>query len=192
MVLQARNTRFGACGSAMPESGWVASQNRYNFGLMSILPTMYLPDEAATRRLGAVLTRVLAPGDVLALDGDLGAGKTTLARGLIQSFLGRAEPVPSPTFTLLQTYESGPTGVTVWHFDLYRLTDPQDVLELGWDDACATGICLVEWPERAGHHMPESALWLHLADQAAGRSAVFDGNSSWPKRLNGLAEGLAA
>jgi tRNA threonylcarbamoyl adenosine modification protein YjeE len=125
----------------------------------------------------------LKPGDVVALEGDLGAGKTTLARGLIQALIGAEEPVPSPTFTLVQTYDIPEKQATVWHFDLYRLTATEEVGELGWDEACAEGICLVEWPERAGDNLPEDALWLILEEQGEGRQAVFDGPSPWPERL---------
>lgn len=153
---------------------------------------LFLPDEAATRRLGAALAAVLRAGDVVALDGDLGAGKTTLARGLIQALTGEGEPVPSPTFTLVQTYEIPAKRATVWHFDLYRLTDPEEVQELGWDEACADGICLVEWPERAGGHLPEDTLWLILEEQGEGRRAVLTGPDPWPERLAGLEGTLAA
>jgi tRNA threonylcarbamoyladenosine biosynthesis protein TsaE len=112
-----------------------------------------LPDEAATARAAAELAARLRPGDVVALRGDLGAGKTAFARAAIRALVGDAEAeVPSPTFTLVQTYEA-PAG-TVWHFDLYRLTDPAEVWELGWEEAAAGGIVLVEWPERLGGLLP--------------------------------------
>jgi tRNA threonylcarbamoyl adenosine modification protein YjeE len=151
-----------------------------------------LPDEAATRRLGAALARVLQPGDVVALDGDLGAGKTTLARGLIQSVLADDEPVPSPTFTLVQCYGDGEAIPLIWHFDLYRLTSPDELEELGWDDALASGIALVEWPERAGDRLPLETLWLNLAEQGKGRLAILSGPDEWANRLNTLSESMAA
>jgi len=112
-----------------------------------------LPDEAATARAAAVLAARLRPGDVVALHGDLGAGKTAFARAAIRALLGDPDAeVPSPTFTLVQTYEA--PSATVWHFDLYRLADPAEVWELGWEEAVAGGIVLVEWPERLGSLLP--------------------------------------
>ncbi len=155
---------------------------------METLLTLTLADEAATRRLGARLASLLMAGDVLALAGDLGAGKTTLARGLIQAALGRCEPVPSPTFTLVQTYEPV-QGAAIWHFDLYRLTDPQELVEIGWEEALAGGFALVEWPERAGDALPDATLWLHLEEEGASRRAVFEGEAEfWSDRLR---KGLA-
>jgi len=152
---------------------------------METLQTLTLADEAATRRLGAQLAAVLAAGDVLALAGDLGAGKTTLARGLIQAALGGCEPVPSPTFTLVQTYEPA-AGPAIWHFDLYRLTDPEELIEIGWEEAMAGGIVLVEWPERAGEALPPETLRLRLEEEGSGRLAVFEGEGdAWRHRLAG-------
>lgn len=152
---------------------------------MQTLLTLTLTDEAATRRLGARLASLLVAGDVLALAGDLGAGKTTLARGLIQAALGCCEPVPSPTFTLVQTYEPA-EGPAIWHFDLYRLADPEELIEIGWEEAMAGGIVLVEWPERAGDALPPATLWLHLEEAGTGRRAVFEGEGEvWQGRLAG-------
>ena len=97
--------------------------------------TFILADDAATRALGAALAGLLMAGDVIALHGDLGAGKTTLTRGLIQALCGADEDVPSPTYTLVQAYD-GP-GFPIWHFDLYRLDRPDEVRELGWDETQA-------------------------------------------------------
>ena len=152
---------------------------------METLLTLTLADEAATRGLGARLAGVLAAGDVLALAGDLGAGKTTLARGLIQAALGGCEPVPSPTFTLVQTYEPA-AGPAIWHFDLYRLTEPEELIEIGWEEAMAGGIVLVEWPERAGDALPPDTLWLLLEEEGRGRRALFEGEGeAWRERLAG-------
>ncbi len=152
-------------------------------GTMMTLTEIFLADDAATRRLGARLAEFLRAGDVLALAGDLGAGKTTLARGLIQALLGRDEPVPSPTFTMVQSYRSEHTGLTVAHFDLYRLSHPNEMIELGWDDALAEGLSLVEWPERAAEALPESALWLELTECGTGRKARLSGDGAWRVRL---------
>lgn len=152
---------------------------------MPSLLTLSLVDERATQILGARLAGLLRPGDVLALEGDLGAGKTTLARGLIRALFGEEVAVPSPTFTLVQTYES-PGSACVYHFDLYRLTEAEELLELGWDDALASGIALVEWPERAGDALPESTLWLTLEEEGSGRQATLAGGAEWTERLVGV------
>ena len=132
-----------------------------------------LPTEAETARLGAVLANLLQPGDVVLLEGPIGAGKTHLARALIRARLGRAEDVPSPTFTLVQTYAA--PGVEIWHADLYRLTHPDEVWELGLEDAFAAAICLVEWPDRLGRHVPHAALRLTLSAAGDGRLATLTG-----------------
>ena len=120
-----------------------------------------LPDEGATGNLAGLLARMIAPGDVIALWGDLGSGKTCLVRALIRRALDDpAAEVPSPTFTLVQTYDL-PMG-TLWHFDLYRITAPDEVFELGWDEARADGIAFVEWPDRLGALLPVDRLDLRL------------------------------
>jgi tRNA threonylcarbamoyladenosine biosynthesis protein TsaE len=146
-----------------------------------------LADEAATRRLGTQLAALVRPGDVVALWGDLGSGKTTLARALIQALVGEDEEVPSPTFTLVQTYD-GPEA-TLWHFDLYRLERPEDSLELGLEDALADGLVLIEWPERLGRLLPRRRLDLSLAPGASaeGRRAILAGGDEWTQRWGDLA-----
>ena len=116
------------------------------------------PDMTAdcARNLGAQL----GPGDVVLLSGDVGAGKTHFARALIQSLLEVIEDVPSPTFTLVQTYET--PKAEVWHSDLYRLTSTQEIEELGLIEAFDTAICLVEWPDRLGDLQPKDALSISL------------------------------
>ena len=121
---------------------------------------MRLPDLAATRAFGGRLAALLHPGDVVALEGDLGAGKTELARSVIRALAGEPIPVPSPTFTLLQVYEL--PGLTVTHADLYRLADPGEVAELGLEEAWTDGVLLVEWPERAGGLLPAERLTVTL------------------------------
>jgi tRNA threonylcarbamoyladenosine biosynthesis protein TsaE len=111
-----------------------------------------LADERATLALGARLADEAGRGDVFALSGTLGAGKTTLARGFIRALTGPDEEVPSPTFTLVQTYDT--KKGTVWHFDLYRLEDPEEAWELGIEEAFAGGISLIEWPDRLGALLP--------------------------------------
>lgn len=126
--------------------------------------TAALPSPAATDALAARMAQVLRPGDTLLLSGALGAGKTHLARALIRAHLGNAfEPVPSPTFTLVQTYE-GPAGA-LWHADLYRLGDAGEIHELGLEEARDDAICLIEWPDRLAPGWPAGAVLLHLARQ---------------------------
>lgn len=134
--------------------------------------SIFLPDEEATSALGSRLAGLLQKGDTLLLEGPIGAGKSHLARALIRARLGRMEDVPSPTFTLVQTYDSDPD---IWHADLYRLTHPDEVLELGLEDAFATAICLVEWPDRLGPHLPKDALRIRLRTEGEGRSATLSG-----------------
>jgi tRNA threonylcarbamoyladenosine biosynthesis protein TsaE len=137
-----------------------------------------LPDPAATATLGAALARLARPGDVIALSGELGVGKTFFARAFI------AEPeVPSPTFTLVQIYDL-PQG-RVWHFDLYRLQSPDEAIELDIEDAFAEGISLIEWPDRLGPLLPAERLDVELAFGPApeARSARLTGRGSWAVRL---------
>jgi len=146
-----------------------------------------LPDEAATRRLGQALAARVRPGDVIALRGGLGAGKTTLARAFIRALTAPDEEVPSPTFTLVQVYEA-PAG-RLWHFDLYRLDHPDDAIELDIDDAFADGISLIEWPERLGTLLPSARLDLRLeeaGEAAAARRAVLTPSPAWADRLGDL------
>lgn len=135
--------------------------------------TLPLADEKATAALGERLAHLLQAGDCVLLEGSIGAGKSHLARALIRARLGRMEDVPSPTFTLVQTYDAD--GVEIWHSDLYRLSHPDEVLELGLEDAFATAICLVEWPDRLGPHAPSDALHLRLTAQGEGRVANLTG-----------------
>lgn len=109
----------------------------------------FLRTEADTLRFGAELGAQLKAGDVVYLAGDLGAGKSTLARGLIRSLTSPDQEVPSPTFTLVQTYEGRDFDIA--HFDLYRLETPEDIYETGLFDMTEDHLCLIEWPERLGH-----------------------------------------
>jgi len=135
--------------------------------------TLLLPTADDTAALGVRLASVAQAGDCLLLEGPIGAGKSHLARAFIQARLGRMEEVPSPSFTLVQIYEA--EGVEIWHADLYRLTHPDEVWELGLDDAFAKAICLVEWPDRLGGHQPPGALHLRLEAWGEGRRAVISG-----------------
>ena len=130
-----------------------------------------LADERATARLAERLAPMLVAGDTVLLHGPIGAGKTHFCRALIQTRLGRAEDVPSPTFTLVQTYEA---DVDIWHADLYRLSHPDEAQELGLDDAFCTAICLVEWPDRLGQHTPSNAIHLTFSTSGDGRHLRID------------------
>lgn len=132
-----------------------------------------LADEEATLAFGARIASLLQPGDCIALYGDLGAGKTTLARGILQA-LGLEEEAPSPTFAIVQPYDPPETRIPVWHIDLYRLEDPAEAVELGLDEARRDVAMLIEWPERLGAGLWGDTLKLHLTiePQAVGQSAA--------------------
>lgn len=143
---------------------------------------------AETERLAARLGPLLRSGDVVALSGDLGSGKTAFARGLIQALLGPETDVPSPTFNLVLTYDLDET--VLWHFDLYRLERPDDAFELGIEDAFASGISLVEWPEKLGALLPADSLRVALAagDGPDTRLIEMTGSGEWPARLKPMAD----
>jgi tRNA threonylcarbamoyladenosine biosynthesis protein TsaE len=146
------------------------------------MPVVDLPDEAATAVFAARVSALAAVGDVIALKGDLGAGKTSFARAFIRS-RGAVEEVPSPTFTLVQVYELA--GAAIWHFDLYRLKSAEEAWELGIEDAFSEGISLIEWPERLGSLLPRYRLEItfHYGDRPEARRAALDGGGDWPERL---------
>jgi tRNA threonylcarbamoyladenosine biosynthesis protein TsaE len=134
-----------------------------------------LPDEAATLRLGEALARGVAPGQVVHLRGELGAGKTTVARGLLRA-LGYAGRVKSPTYTLVELYAL--SSLNLYHFDFYRFKDQEEWLSSGFRDYFnPRSVCLVEWPERAGELLPRPDLDLHLQFDGEARSASFEAHS---------------
>lgn len=141
-----------------------------------------LAGEADTAALGASLATHTRPGDVIALYGDLGAGKTTLARALIRRLAGPDTEAPSPTFTLVQTYRTA--RLAIWHFDLYRLESPGEARELGMDEA-VDGLCLIEWPERLGQYLPSARLEVRLSFDGDGRIARLEDLYDWSSRLDG-------
>lgn len=142
-----------------------------------------LPDIEATGKLAARLAPLLQSGDVVALQGDLGTGKTTFARLLLHA-LKVAGDIPSPTFTLLQTYEAG--HATIHHLDLYRLKDAAELDELGWDDLIAEGISVIEWPEHAKGYMPKDYLALHFSlSEEKERSCLLVPHGAWGDRVKG-------
>src|SRR3569623_3759989 len=147
-----------------------------NKGFAGDFPLAGLP---GTQALGARIAGGLTAGDLVALEGDLGAGKTTLARAILRS-LGVTEDVPSPTFTLVQLYET--PDLTVRHYDLYRIENANEIAELGIDEAVEDGVALVEWPERADGRLPGELLHVGLrATDANARTALLSGPAKWAR-----------
>ncbi|MBD3836747.1 tRNA (adenosine(37)-N6)-threonylcarbamoyltransferase complex ATPase subunit type 1 TsaE [Brevundimonas sp.] len=146
-----------------------------------------LPDAEATTRLGRAVARLLQSGDSVLLYGPLGMGKSTLARGLIRALTTPDEDVPSPTFTLVQFYEGEPA---VAHFDLYRLTRPDEAFEIGLDEALDDGCAVIEWPERLGEDpgrfLGPDRLTIEISEQGDGRLATVSGVGAWETRMKEL------
>ena len=144
-----------------------------------------LPDAEATTALGQAIAPLLAPGDSLLLYGPLGMGKSTLARGLSRALTTPDEDVPSPTFTLVQFYESDPP---VAHFDLYRLTRPEEAFEIGLDEALDEGCAVIEWPERLGddpgRFLGPDQLIIEISEQGEGRLATVSGVGRWKELID--------
>ena len=169
--------------------------------------TYIIEGPEAMTAFGHSLADILQTGDIIALDGDLGAGKSTLARGIIEAVLAKAgspiDDIPSPTFTLVQSYPWGDAddpGREIWHFDLWRLDGADEVIELGFDEALHRHAMLIEWPDRLGDLLPEQALRLtidHLDghdgydnDEGARRLTLSGGEAAaWPTRLKTLNHG---
>ncbi|MEN0117601.1 MAG: tRNA (adenosine(37)-N6)-threonylcarbamoyltransferase complex ATPase subunit type 1 TsaE [Agrobacterium cavarae] len=144
--------------------------------------SLFLANEAETIRLGEELALAVKPGDAIALVGDLGAGKSTLARALIRAIADDAElEVPSPTFTIVQSYA---LRFPVAHLDLYRLSDVSELDELGIDEMLSDGVCLIEWPEMASDVLPKaSTILLRLTHEGDGRRAVIEASRRHIERL---------
>ena len=145
-----------------------------------------LCDPAATTRLGFLLAEAAGAGDVIALSGPLGAGKSVLARGIVLALCPDEADIPSPTFTLVQTYEPA-AGPTLMHFDLYRLDSAEEALDLGIEDSFVEAVCVVEWPERLGPWLPRGALRVTLTpDDAAPATRVvtLEGGARWQTVLD--------
>src|SRR4029077_1200703 len=149
------------------------------------MPVVDLPDETATAAFAARIAVLAEIGDVIALKGDLGAGKTTFARAFIRA-CGGMEVVPSPTFTLVQIYDLAPAAI--WHFDLYRLKSPDEAWELGIEDAFGGGISLIERPEQLRPVLPRYRLEITFlfADRPEARRAVIVAGEDWQERLAGI------
>ncbi|PVE60332.1 tRNA (adenosine(37)-N6)-threonylcarbamoyltransferase complex ATPase subunit type 1 TsaE [Arthrobacter sp. TPD3018] len=146
-----------------------------------MVTALHLADAAATEAFGASLAAVVRPGDVIALNGDLGMGKTSIARGLLAA-LGLPGEAPSPSFAIVQPYDPPEVRLPVLHVDLYRIEDPDELEELGLDEALSDAVLLVEWPERAPGYWPH-ALQLTLAPAPdGGRILTADVPASWKPR----------
>jgi len=139
---------------------------------MRQMQTVSITNEAELLALGASLIPQLSAGQTVCLTGGLGAGKTTLVRGMIQSVLGDID-VPSPTYTLVQTYDM--PDYELWHCDMYRLDRPEDGYELGLMDAFEDAVCLVEWPDKLGGLIPEDAMRIEIAFDGEGRKVTLTG-----------------
>lgn len=155
--------------------------------------TLRLASPEQTCALAVAIGARLVRGDTLLLEGPIGAGKTHFARCLIQSRLTTPEDVPSPSFTLVQTYDTAESEV--WHSDLYRLTSPDQIEDLGLAEAFDQAICLVEWPDRLGDLAPATALWLRFEtpaeDPQSRMVTLWSDDPRWAARLQDL-PGVAA
>jgi len=154
------------------------------------MSSITLTSAEETSELAARIATELVPGDVVLLEGDIGAGKTHFARSVIQTLLEVPEDVPSPTFTLVQMYDT--PNAEIWHADLYRLTSPDEVVELGLIDAFEDAICLVEWPDRLSDLRPENALTMRfeLGDDIGSRALSFRFDSDrWATVVRELQDG---
>lgn len=140
-----------------------------------------------THHITKILATHLQPRDVLCFTGPLGVGKTTFIRSLIHKLTHSTENVPSPTFTLVQLFQT-PLG-TLWHFDLFRILESDEIIELGWEEALSSGLVIVEWPERLGDFLPQNRLHITLnfftffEEFPEGRWLSLAGYGTWTKRL---------
>lgn len=140
-----------------------------------------LPDLAATEALAQRIAPRLAAGDTLLLSGQIGAGKSSFARAVIRARMGAEVEVPSPTYTLVQTYDAGETEI--WHADLYRLGDASEIEELGLIDAMETAICLIEWPEKLDTDAPANALRLGFVAAGSEHRVTLALSDHWHSRI---------
>ena len=150
-----------------------------------------LANEAATGQFAARLARLAQRGDVIALKGELGRGKTTFARAFIRARLGETLEVPSPTFTLVEVYGSGESAPAIWHFDLFRLNSADEARELGFEEALTDDISLIEWPERLGPLLPAERLELTFGagPTPESRNLTVRPSASWRTRIEELSGG---
>jgi tRNA threonylcarbamoyladenosine biosynthesis protein TsaE len=142
---------------------------------------MLLPDSQATETFGARLAGAVAPGDVITLSGPLGAGKTSIARGLLAA-LGLAGEAPSPSFAIVQPYAPPEVRLPVLHIDLYRIADPDEIEELGLDEALSDSLLIVEWPERAPGMWPEALALTLTIEPDGSRALTAEVSAAWKAR----------
>ena len=143
-----------------------------------------LPDPVATSKLAIELARITSSGDTLLLEGEIGAGKTTFARAFIRAVVGSDIEVPSPTYTIVQTYET--ESFEIWHCDLYRLTNSDEAFELGIEDAFKEAVVLVEWPDRLGPLRTKDELTLSFRPDGIGRQIKLTGSEEWNDRIGNI------
>jgi len=159
----------------------------------SVTVDVVVEDETGTARVADMVARAAVPGDVIALHGDLGSGKTAFARAFIRALTAADEEVPSPTFTLVQTYQAG--AGTIYHFDFYRIEDPDEAWEIGIEEAFADGIALIEWPERLGSLLPADRLDVRLEIPPEGddntRRVTLIAGPAWSGRIGKLRADIA-
>lgn len=141
--------------------------------------SLQLPDDDATARLGAAVAAALRGREAVCLTGPLGAGKSTLARALVRALTTPDEDVPSPTFTLVQFYDA---AFPLAHFDLYRLTDPDEAYEIGLDEALEDGAAIIEWPQRLEGRLPPDRLDIDIGIEGDGRIARLTAHGAWEGR----------
>lgn len=147
---------------------------------METISALDLKTETQSAAFATAIAPILRAGDVVLLDGPIGSGKSHFARAVIRHLVGADIEVPSPTFTLVQTYENSPE---IWHADLYRLSSPDEAIELGLEDAFSQAICLIEWPDRLGDLTPVNALRIEMRAGENSHSATIKGDETWQKRL---------
>jgi tRNA threonylcarbamoyladenosine biosynthesis protein TsaE len=144
----------------------------------------FLPTEEATSAFGRWLAPALRVGDTVLLSGPIGAGKTHLARAILRHRLGPGTEVPSPTFTLVQHYDDG--DLPILHADLYRVRHPDEVMELGLEEALSKAVVLIEWPERLGPYRPANALDITFSPLGEGRHVIAQGSQRLVNHISGF------
>jgi len=152
---------------------------------MALLRSFQIKSAEEMQGLGQSLAPILRAGDCVALRGQIGAGKSVLSRSVILTLLDVPEDIPSPTFTIVQTYEAA--QFDIWHCDLYRLTQAHQVDELGLEDAMQTALCLIEWPEIMADYLPQSTLYIDISGTGETRTLALGGDDEmWATRLGDL------